>query len=691
MKAVKLIVVALATLVVLLVAAVLILIAWVNPNDYRGGISQLARDQAGVALRLEGDLAWTLFPVLGFRASDVGIGLQPGAPELASIAELAVGVEVLPLFQRRLAVDAVHVDGMSLALQVDAQGRGNWETDAAEQTSEAGAPAAASSSPTFAVDLASVQLTDAVIRYSDAAAGSDYRIDVARLQLSDVRFGEAFPLQLEADVAGLFPAALPLSLSGDITIGQSADTIRLAIKQLLLSTLRSSGWVEVNRGGDTRAFSGAINTSPVNLRQWLQSVGESAPPTRDKAAFSEARLELALQGDEQAIQLKPLVIQLDDSHISGELAVTDVSAQALAFTLALDRLDLDRYLAPDVETPSATPAPAGGGGDDDTVIPVESLRALNARGTLAIAELTVSDTAMTDAEVTVAAGDGQVQLALTRARVLGGSGQGEVRIDARTSEPDIKAQLALDSIAIGELLKPWLPAQVLTGVTSTRVDLTTQGNTTEALLRAALGQLDLQLQDAVLHGININDLAVAQVREKLGGFELLFPDYQQKLPSSLKRDTDIRPLLTQWRIENGHLILPAVNADTSEGELGISGDIDLLGQGFDFRLKVQPQALADNKYLAGSSWPIRCQGGWDAPVTSWCRVDAAAVETTLQKAAQRAAKDKAAGKLAKELGVEGDDAETVEAEARERAKAEEDRLKRKAREAINKELNKLFD
>ena len=56
-------------LLLLLVALGLALTHLFDPNDYKDEISQLARDKAGVELRLQGDIGWSLFPWLGLELS----------------------------------------------------------------------------------------------------------------------------------------------------------------------------------------------------------------------------------------------------------------------------------------------------------------------------------------------------------------------------------------------------------------------------------------------------------------------------------------------------------------------------------------------------------------------------------------------------------------------------------------------
>jgi AsmA protein len=134
--------------------------------------------------------------------------------------------------------------------------------------------------------------------------------------------------------------------------------------------------------------------------------------------------------------------------------------------------------------------------------------------------------------------------------------------------------------------------------------------------------------------------------------------------------------------------MPDLNADTGEGQLSASGDIDMLNKGFDYRFGVVLSALSDNKYLQGARWPVRCKGSLDTPATEWCRPDSKAVGGVLQQAAGIALRDKGAQKLGEKLGLDNADEAAVKEEVRSKAKAEEDKLKQKLNEKLNKYLTK---
>lgn len=717
----------LALLVVLLAA----LVVWVNPNDYRQQISQIAQEKAGITLTLEGELGWSFYPVLGFQANAVGVALQPQAPALVKVKTLAVGVKLLPLLSRQIEVDGVNVEGLDAHLIVNADGSNNWQRPAATPlaASPTAAPAAGDNAQTSlpVIRIPAVNITDSRIRYEDKPGGKDYTVELPRLQLSNVSLDESFPLvldarirekagldvrlaltaalganlankvyraddiDLEATVAGIMPEPVTISSSGHMVVDQQKDTAELALDALRLGDLNATLQVQAVALSRAPRVSGKLHTESFDAKRLLKTLGMSAPATHDPDAMRNVSLDLAFSGTPQQISLKPLTLVLDESRLAGTVAVTDVSRQAVQFDLALDRISLDRYLAPQADTPvparapasaaTATPASAPGKkgaapAAETALLPVEALRALNLQGKFTVGELVVKEIPVQKLGFSVHANEGDVRLSNLRANLLEGSLQGSAGVDVRGAQPKMTTRLALNDLKTEALLAPWVKNPVLSGRSTLRFDMDTQGNDSDTLLRQALGQLNVNIAEGVLHGVNLNQLVADAVRQKIGNFTALMPDYETRLPKALKGDTPLRNMLANMRIENGHLITPDLKADSDSGQLNAKGDIDLVAQSFDYRFGVVLASLSDHKYLKGTEWPVRCRGSLTAPVKDWCRPDGNAVGEVLKKAGNLALREKATEKLGEKLGVPA---------------ANEAEVKEKAKEKVNEQINRQLD
>ena len=744
-RPVRMILFALLGVLALVVLAVGALVVLVDPNDYREDISKMAREGAGVELKLGGELGWSFYPVLGFRAHDVGLSLRSDAPQLVQVDAFSVGVRLLPLLSKKIDVDGLDISGLKANLIVDAKGGNNWQPpvapgDVSASGAQAGAPAASSTSTSTAGESSSaipdiripkITIRDSQIKYEDQQAKAAYTVDLPLLELTDVNLDEAFPLVLQArvrdnakldldvdlktrvradpagkkfaasdldlntTVGGIFAAPVKATVQGDLQFDQGADTANVNLSTLQFANVQATAQVEASAVSSAPQFKGTLKTASFDLKALLTTLGIEPPVTSDAAAMTRVQADLAFSGTPEKIRIAPLQLKLDDSTLSGEAAITDVATQALRFNLKLDRLDADRYMPPESADKKSSDKVAAAGGAAGAssagnssapagdLIPVEPLRGLNINGKFTAGEVVVKKIPVRDIGLSIKALNGDVQVSNLGAKLLQGSLSGSAGVDVRGAQPQIATNIDLQNLQLGDLLQPFVQTEVLTGRSSVKLDTRTSGNDMDTLLKQALGQLNLNVADGMLHGVNLNQVVVDALKQKIGDFTLLMPDYETRLPKALKGDTQIRNLLANMKVENGHLITPAMNADTDAGQLNATGDIDLLEQSFDYRFGVVLASLADHKYLKGTEWPVRCKGGASIPVQDWCRPDMSAFGGVLQKAAGVAMRDKATEKLGEKLGIEG----ASETEVKQQA---EQKAKEKVNQELGKQLDKLF-
>jgi len=109
-----------------------------NPNDYRTQIEERALGDAGVELKINGDIGWSFYPWLGLELKQLSVN-YPGQPQLAELASAGAALNIPALLGGTVQLDSIRVDGLVLNLVRDAEGRENWITaKGAQQESESG-------------------------------------------------------------------------------------------------------------------------------------------------------------------------------------------------------------------------------------------------------------------------------------------------------------------------------------------------------------------------------------------------------------------------------------------------------------------------------------------------------------------------------------------------------------------------
>lgn len=713
----------LMALLALIITGLGLMVLLVDPNNYKDELRTVVRTQTGMELTLDGELGWSFYPVLGFRVQNAGWSLRNDSPQLMQVDALSVGLRLLPLLSKRIEVDGLDISGLHLNLVVNERGQNNWMpvTSAANQSGGISSTAqglnqSESVAPLPAFYIPRIQLRDSQLNYEDQQTKQNYTVEVSELELRDVSLQDAFPLQLKArlrdktgldvDLAlstqlriegagkkitadaldlqatlkGIFQSPLQTAIRGRVDYDQNADQLDATVTRLQFANVIATTELHATSVSQALQFKGRLQTEVFNLKTLLHTLGITPPITQDDAALSRVQADLTFSGDTKQVKIKPLTLKIDDSTLNGDVAVIDRAKQFLSFSLTLDHMDVDRYLSPVVPEKGTQQLASTAPSTAKPLIPVETLRALKVKGSFSAKELIVNKIAVHDLNLSLDANAGDVQVSSLTAKVWQGTLSGSAGLDVRGAEPQLRTDIDVQNVELQDVLQTFTPNTVLSGRSALKLQARTHGNDVDTLTRQALGQLDLNVNDGLLHGVNLNKMAGEALTQKLGSATQLVPDYQQRLPKVMKEDTQLRKLLANMKIENGHLIMPDFKAETDAGQINAQGDIDMLQQAFDYRFGVVLASLADNKYFKGTQWPVRCQGKLSTAVSTWCRPDSQAIGDIVQKAATIAMRVKATEKLGEKLGIQNADEAAVKQEA-----------KQKAKEKVNEELGKQFN
>src|ERR1700681_386771 len=126
--------------VIVVIVAVLIVVPLLIPTEtYKGQIVERVKAATGRTLALNGPISLSVLPSFALTVSDVVFGNAPGAStkNMATFGKLQLQVQPIALLSGRLVIDSFVLVDPVIALEVDKQGRPNWQFAATT-----GAPAA---------------------------------------------------------------------------------------------------------------------------------------------------------------------------------------------------------------------------------------------------------------------------------------------------------------------------------------------------------------------------------------------------------------------------------------------------------------------------------------------------------------------------------------------------------------------
>lgn len=524
-----------------------------------------------------------------------------------------------------------------------------------------------------------------------------FKLNLGMDMVADMTAKKILLSRFVVDASDLAVTARPLSakVEGPIAVDLGADTA--TVGPLAFSAATVNGKLDVAVTSltktETLAFTGNLDIAPFDPKNAMRIVGIAPPETTDPLAMTKVAFKTAFEGAMTRAMLNNLAITLDETHVTGNAGITDVATQALAFDLKVDGINADRYLPPAAkpaagDKAAAAPAPATAdakpAGKPAPLLPVETLRTLNIDGKLAVGKITLMEWPMTNLALTLKAKDGDIRLDPFGGTVLDGTVGGNLRIDARGNDPRIVTNIKLNRVEIGGLVKRFAKKDLLTGRTSLNVAVDTTGNDVDTLIKRAVGTMDLTFADAVLKGANLNGILTEALNQQLGAFAMLVPDYQQRLPKELKGDTAFKTLTAKGSVKEGVASVPAINAAAGDATIKGGGDFNILTKDFEYRMAMRSEKLKDNKYVGNMEFPMVCKGNVAGAPGEWCKVDSKLIREQLKDAAEKAAKDRIKGEIAKQLGVETLDTKVIKEEAKKQ-------VQEKAKEEMNKQMMKAFE
>lgn len=346
---------ALYTIGIVLVAfvgAVLVVPGLIDWNDYKTEIAARVRAATGREATLKGDIRLSLLPAPALSVADVSLASLPGAkdPQTVRLKRLDVRVALAPLLSGQIKVETIRLVDPVLVLETLADGRRTWDfAPAPPPGAKPGGAAPTTPGPSrasgLAVNLDNIFIENGTVVVRDARANV---VRDARAQAEE-RF-EAISARVTAgSLDGPFEAAGSLKARG-VTIQYIAALGRLADDRAVpvnvnLSVpgakLQSSG--TLSGLGQAPRYRGKVKIEGESLSALLAATGV------DGIAVPPLARPFAVEGSVAATaaltEVKDIDLRLGEVRGGGALALRTQGGLGVALQLAVNRLDLDAWLA----------------------------------------------------------------------------------------------------------------------------------------------------------------------------------------------------------------------------------------------------------------------------------------------------------------------------------------------------------
>ncbi len=728
------------------VAALVYLVDW---NDFKETIQNQVKKQTGRELTIAGDLSPSVFPWAGITIGKIslanaeGFGDQP----FASIGGADVKVKLLPLLKREINVRTVELSALQVDLQLAADGSSNWDdlvqsttttttTEEVSDDKEITTEVEGSSATIAALAVGGIAITDANVSWTDASTGTDAKLSAFNLQTGAIELEKPFDLNvdfsvtsnsmdIEADVKA--DANLMVDLNGQVysiegltlttdargsalpngalSATFAADVMaKLADQQIEVPALSLSALgIELNGGLnianlDTEpTITGQLASNEFSPREMMTTLGIEAPVTADPEALKKASLSVALAATPASAALNDLVITLDDTRFTGAASVPSLAGAIppLRFDFNVDAIDIDRYLPPASDAPATDDEPTvetvATTGDEPIELPIEMMRQLDIDGTFSVGSVKVSNLTTKDIVVPVKAQGGRLALEGVKASLYEGAIDATASVDVTGGIPGYGMAMSLEGIQAEPLLGDLMQKDsFLSGAGQVAADITTGGNSVNAIKAALNGNFSTAFTDGSINGINIG-YQIRRAKAALTGQTLAEEEGTVK--------TDFSSLAVSGTFTDGVMQSDDLDMRSPLLRLAGAGMVDLPGEAVDYTLETlitgtaQGQGGEDLESLKGVKLNVPIRGTFDELAANFAGVILSGMKDNITGNLKALADEKAealkaeAREKADALKAEAQekaDAAKAEAEAALKEKADEvkDDLENKAKDAL---------
>lgn len=376
----------------------------IDPNDFKEKIHTIAKEQANIDLRLDGQIRWSFFPWLGIELEDIGFAFA-NEKEILEFGRAELGVELLPLLSKKVRIDTLKLIDLKANLVIDEKGQPNWQATVdstasskvvtpaktAEPTPQTNSTPAASALNLPNLHLSLLSIENAQINYRDKS--TDLALTAAiNLTLEDVKWGESWPLSLSVQVlksslkdqttntfnntiksqtdlsgqitilpedqviqltgltidneieAGFLPVSPLKSTLSDTEFAIFLTTQKFTLSRMSLSTLGVTlhTYASADNIFTEPSFKGALSIDEFNPSKLLQALAIDIP-TSDPDVLQKMKAEFDFKGDTKNVLFENLTVNFDDSELT---AAANIDLSPLQWSVGIEgkNLDLDRYL-----------------------------------------------------------------------------------------------------------------------------------------------------------------------------------------------------------------------------------------------------------------------------------------------------------------------------------------------------------
>src|SRR5471030_2182153 len=457
----KLLVVA-AGAVGLIVVALLVAPLFIDLDRFKPIIVSEAKKATGRDLVIDGKVSGSLLPWPSASVSGVKFFNAPGSknPNMVEVKSITVRPSLLPLLMGSLELSEVILVEPKIVLEINAEGKPNWEF--APSVAEA-QPAAAKPSSPKPLSLGALTMENGTLIFSDSKGGLTMTAEKANLTAAVGSLDGPYSLAGSATLNGS-----PLKI--DASVGAKASNGYATSASLAAGGGKLDVKGTLSELGPNARWVGTVKVSADSATHFVATLaglaGQPAPVLPPLLAGKFA-FDGGIDASQAALAAKDFKVTLGSDGGSGSLAMTLKPALSVDAKLSFAKLDLDAWLAalppaaPAATPPPAVPASPAAPSPSAPQASKESLLAgLNAKIAIDIGEIDYHKQAVKSVAIELEARNGAVAVLRLNASLPGDMVvQAKSTFSGDPARPTAAGDFNLDAPKLRDTLK-WLAIDV---------------------------------------------------------------------------------------------------------------------------------------------------------------------------------------------------------------------------------------
>lgn len=540
---IKKILVILFILILVIVISIVSLIVFVDPNHFRGYISQTVKDKTGYELTIEGDLRWHIWPQVSILTDAVKLSDNGATKPLLTADNMRLDVELLPLFSKNLAIKNVFIKSALINITDESKG------DNAKKYSQTLTP---SSQPN----------TDISENKKNA---SNWKFSLDKFEIAD----STVALQYNNDLINFRNINLLLEQNNDKNLSiELKGNIDKNQQDLFYS---------VNANVDLTQFP---EKAIIDLKKLDYSFNGIA--SSNKALKGSATGVFNYQQSPKQLNSQKLVFSVNDNNFTSKINTLFDNKPYVDLQLSSEKLDLTPFLQKnaksnkDIPVQQTSPVVSSVAKDNNQL---SILNAFDGKTTINIKEIKANKIIMNNVKLNVDNQDGIATFKDLNFDFANGHITATGTANGKQKTPQIKLNTKINNINLNSFFTQMDMAYDLDGIFNASGILETNSLTTNKLLESLKGNANIVITNAKLNNINIQNIIESAAAKYGNGNDK---------SGNQKKYTEFHKINTNAYLNQGNIELNSLNANSETLDIiSGSGKVGMLNHDLDVNLNIK--------------------------------------------------------------------------------------------------------